>query len=111
MARNAETFGGPGLAAGVGDGVAVPHLRRPLVLHVDSPLAGLFFLDQPVDWAALDGKPVDALFVVVSPGVRAHLHLLSRISFALRDEALRHLLADHAGQQTLLARLAELDQR
>ena len=81
------------------------------MLHVDSPLAGLFFLDQPVDWAALDGKPVDALFVVVSPGVRAHLHLLSRISFALRDEALRHLLADHAGQQTLLARLAELDRR
>lgn len=96
-------------STGIGDGVAIPHVRAPLVLHVDEPLVGLFLLERPVDWAAIDGKPVDTLFVVVSPGVRSHLHLLSRISFALRDDMLRSMLVGRGDSQIILGRLRELD--
>jgi PTS system nitrogen regulatory IIA component len=45
----------------------------------------LFFLENPIDFGAIDGQPVYALFMLISPTVRAHLHLLSRLAFALRD--------------------------
>ncbi len=69
----------------VGDGVAIPHVRNPIVLHIPRPMITLCFLERPIDFGALDGKPVHTLFTLVSPTIRAHLHLLSRLSFALRE--------------------------
>ena len=66
-------------STGIGDGIAIPHVRNPIVLHVPRPMITLCFLEKPVDFGALDGKPVHALFSLISPTVRAHLHLLSRL--------------------------------
>ena len=62
----------------------------------------LCFLDAPVEYDALDGKPVKVLFMPLSPDVRIHLHLLSRISFALRDAKFRALLAAEARRDEIL---------
>src|SRR4030095_15668951 len=59
----------------VGDGIAIPHPRHPVVLHVTRPSVAVCFLEQPVEYGALDGKPVTALFLILSPSVRGHLHL------------------------------------
>jgi PTS system nitrogen regulatory IIA component len=72
-------------STGVGDGIAIPHVRNPIVLHLPRPTVTLCFLERPVDFGALDGQPVSALFTLVCPTVREHLHLLSRLAFALRD--------------------------
>jgi PTS system nitrogen regulatory IIA component len=72
-------------STGVGDGIAIPHVRNPLALHVSQPLISLCFLARPIEFGALDGKPVGTLFALVSPSVREHLHLLARLSFAVRD--------------------------
>jgi PTS system nitrogen regulatory IIA component len=88
-------------STGIGDGIAIPHVRNPIVLHVAKPTVTLVFLEQPVDFAAIDGKPVGTLFTVVSPTVRAHLHLLSRLSFALRDPAVRDALARQAPREEI----------
>lgn len=69
----------------IADGIAVPHPRSPIVRFVSRPTVTLCFLERPVDFGALDGKPVHALFTIVSPTIRAHLCLLSRLAFALRD--------------------------
>lgn len=68
----------------VGDGIAIPHVRNPIVLHLPQPSVTLSFLEHPVDFLALDGQPVTTLFTLISPTVRAHLHLLSRLAFCLR---------------------------
>ena len=96
-------------STGIGDGVAVPHVRSPLVIHVESPLVGLFFLKNAIAWNSIDGKPVKNLFTVVSPGIRAHLHLLSRISFALRSGELRKLLDLRKSSEVIMAKLGALD--
>ena len=70
----------------IGDGIALPHVRNPIVLHVMQPMVTLCFLEHPVDFGALDGKPVHVLFSLVCPTVRSHLQILSRLSFALQDE-------------------------
>ena len=42
----------------IGDGIAIPHVRNPIVLHVPQPIVTLCFLEAPVDFGALDGQPV-----------------------------------------------------
>lgn len=79
-------------STGVGDGVAIPHVRNPAVLEVSKPLVMLCSLAEGVEFHALDGKRVDRLFVLLTPTVRVHLHLLSRISFALREPAFQAVL-------------------
>jgi PTS system nitrogen regulatory IIA component len=86
----------------IGDGLAIPHVRNPIVLHVARPAITLAFLSQPVDFGALDGKPVHVLFSIISPTNRSHLQLLSRLSFALHDGKLRETVARHAAREELM---------
>jgi PTS system nitrogen regulatory IIA component len=72
-------------STGVGDGIAIPHVRNPVVLHVPKAMVSLCLLATPIEFGAMDGKPVHALFSLISPTVRTHLHLLSRLAYALRD--------------------------
>lgn len=96
-------------STGIGDGIAIPHVRNPIVLHIATPMITLCFLDHPIDFGALDGKPVSILFAIVSPTVRAHLRLLSRLAFALRDDALQSILRQQGSRDEILRgiRLAE----
>jgi PTS system nitrogen regulatory IIA component len=54
-------------------------------LRIGKPSVHLNFLDTPIDFNAPDALPVHVLFLVLSPTVRDHLHLLARLAYALRD--------------------------
>jgi PTS system nitrogen regulatory IIA component len=96
-------------STGLGGGIAVPHPRSPIVLDVQvEPTLLLCFLRQPVDFGAVDGRPVGVLFLLLSPTVPDHLRLLSQLSYALHDGPLRSLLDQRAPLEALVARLAEL---
>jgi PTS system nitrogen regulatory IIA component len=96
-------------STGVGNGVAIPHARNPVVLHVSKPTITLCFLEAPVDFGAVDGKPVTVLFTLISPTMRAHLHLLARLSFALRDPAFQAAIARQASRDELLAEASRVE--
>jgi len=89
-------------STGVGDGIAFPHVRNPIVLHVPRPTVTLFFLERPVDFKAIDGKPVFALFTLISPAVRAHLHLLSRLAYFLRDPGFKKVILRQGSREDIL---------
>jgi PTS system nitrogen regulatory IIA component len=93
-------------STGVGGGVAIPHVRNPILLHVDRPIVSLCLLRHPVEFDAIDGVPVHALFVVVSPDIPTHLRILAQLGFALRDERLRLLLREAAPADAILTRVA-----
>jgi nitrogen PTS system EIIA component len=96
-------------STGLGGGIAVPHPRSPIVLDVQVPPTMLAcFLRQPVDFAAVDGRPVWALFLLLSPTVQDHLRMLSQLSYAMHDTPVRSLLERRAPLEALLARLTEL---
>lgn len=90
----------------IGDGIAIPHVRSPVILHLDRPMITVCFLEQPIDFGALDGKPVNALFTLVSPTVRAHLHLLSKLAFGLRTDAFKQAVLCQAPREELMAAAA-----
>lgn len=86
----------------VGDGIAIPHVRNPVVLHVARPMIALCFLERPVDFGALDGRPVHVLFSLISPTVRAHLRLLSRLAFALHDPTFKKTILRVASRDEIM---------
>jgi PTS system nitrogen regulatory IIA component len=94
----------------VGEGIAIPHPRHPLVLHVPEPSITLCFLEEPVDFGAVDGQPVFALFLLLSPSVRAHLHLLGRLAFALRQPGFHRAIRRQAGRNVILKEAAQVDE-
>jgi PTS system nitrogen regulatory IIA component len=89
-------------STGMGDGIAIPHVRNPMVLQVPRALISLTLLAEPIEFGAVDGKPVYALFSLISPTVRAHLHILSRLAFTLRDEAFMATLMRRAPASEIL---------
>ncbi len=70
-------------STGIGDGIAIPHARNPLILGIRKPCIQLCFLQNPIDFKAIDNKPVNILFTIISPSVKIHLHLLSRLASKL----------------------------
>jgi PTS system nitrogen regulatory IIA component len=92
-----------------GQGIAIPHPRDPLVLRVEAPLLFLCFLEQAVDFNMHGGGLVRALFFLLSPDVRSHLELLSRLAFSLHDAQLKGLVRQAAPQERILERLRVLE--
>jgi PTS system nitrogen regulatory IIA component len=96
-------------STGLGEGIAIPHVRNPIVLHLARPLVTLCFLERPVDFGAIDGQPVTTLFTLISPTVRAHLHLLSRLGFALRDLDFKNAIVKQASRDEILEALRRVE--
>ena len=93
----------------IGEGIATPHVRRPILLNSSSPAISLCFLEKPVDFGAFDGQPVFAIFLLISPTARMHLHLLSRLSFALHDAQLKAALVHRAARGEILAEFERVE--
>lgn len=89
-------------STGIGDGIAIPHVRNPVILHVESPTVTLCFLEHPIDFHAIDGQPVSTLLTLISPTVRAHLHLLSRLTFALQNQEFKTAIKQQASRDVLM---------
>ena len=93
----------------VGDGIAIPHVRNPITLHVTKPLMALCFLETPIDFQAMDGKPVHTLFTIVSPTIKAHLNLLSKLSLGLRSTQFADVVAKIGSREEILQAAGRLD--
>ena len=73
-------------STGLGQGFAIPHGRVIGLKRV----TGLFVkLAQPMDYDAVDGKPVDLVFALLSPDHAGadHLTALAKISRVMRSPA------------------------
>lgn len=97
-------------STGFGGGVAIPHGKIDGLDHV----VGLFaHLSEPVDFQAIDGMPVDLVFLLLSPpdaGVE-HLKALARVSRRLRDRAFVAKLRGAGSPDALFALFAHSDAR
>ncbi len=71
-------------STGIGDGIAIPHGKLPRLERMFGLVARL---ERPIDFEALDGQPVDLLFLLLAPeGAGAdHLKALARVARALRQ--------------------------
>ncbi|MCK0745616.1 PTS IIA-like nitrogen regulatory protein PtsN [Chromohalobacter nigrandesensis] len=93
-------------STGIGNGVAIPHARNP---HCKEPIAGFLRLQEPIDFDAIDGDPVDLIFVLLVPEKAddAHLSLLSQVAAIMNDSATRTKLRQAQTQRQLYDTLIE----
>lgn len=78
-------------STGFGNGIAIPHCR---MAGCAAPLSAVLRLTAPVDFDAIDGAPVDLLFVLLVPEAATdeHLELLRQIASMLDREDVRERL-------------------
>jgi nitrogen PTS system EIIA component len=90
----------------LGAGIAIPHGKLAKLDRI----RGIFArLERPIDFEALDGQPVDLVFVLLAPEAAGadHLKALSRIARLLRDQQLANQLRDAADAKSIHAILAQ----
>lgn len=98
-------------STGIGHGIAIPHPRHPMKGIPPGGMITTCFLQQEVDFNAIDGRPVSTLFVMLSRDTETHLKLLSRLSFCLRDTACVHSLRECETTDALLAKIEDMEER
>jgi PTS system nitrogen regulatory IIA component len=96
-------------STGIGDGIAIPHVRNPVILNVNKPVVTLSFLEKPIEFESIDGKPVNVLFTIISPTIRVHLHLLSRLGYVLQNAAFKSVIKDQAKPDLIFAALEKAE--
>lgn len=98
-------------STGIGRGIAIPHPRTPLSDELSAPSISTCFLERPVDFDAVDDKPVFVMFILLSTSVKVHLHLLSRLSFGVRSKTFVDFLKTCPSSADLFSRVAEFEAR
>jgi len=89
-------------STGIGSGIAIPHGKLPKLER----LFGVFArLERPVDFEALDGQPVDLMFLLLAPEAAGadHLKALARVARLLRDPEVARKLRESRDAESLYA--------
>lgn len=78
-------------STGIGNGVAIPHARSP---HCSAPVGCFMKLADAIDFDAVDGDPVDLVFVLLVPEQSddTHLALLGQVATLMNDASTRSAL-------------------
>lgn len=85
---------------GIGNGLAIPHGKCTgtdhLVMAIGRP-------GTPVDFQAIDGRPVSLIWLLASPPDKTgpHIHALARISRLMTIDKFRHALAEAKTSQEI----------
>jgi PTS system nitrogen regulatory IIA component len=96
-------------STGIGEGIAIPHGKLPELTRIFGLMARL---DKPVDFDALDGQPVDVMFLLLAPeGAGAdHLKALARVARVLREPGLIERIRATKDAAALYAIMTEMPQ-
>jgi PTS system nitrogen regulatory IIA component len=86
----------------VGDGIAIPHVRTPIILAPANAVLALSFLTTPLDLHAPDGRGIDTFFLLICPTIHVHLAMLAKLAFALKDETFRGAVRQRASAEEIV---------
>ena len=93
-------------STGIGNCVAIPHACSP---HCSTPIGSFLKLSDAVDFDAIDGEPVDLVFVLLVPEEAddTHLALLGQVATIMNDADVRAQLRKAGSQRELLDLISE----
>ena len=96
-------------STGIGNGIAIPHPRTPMSNKMEKSMIITCFLEHPVNFKADDNKPVFVIFILLSRNSKSHLHLLSRLSFCMRDDNFISFMKSLPDPDAFLSRIKEIE--
>jgi len=89
----------------IGNGIAFPHPREPIVPTVAGERLYLCLPHEPVDYNSIDGDLVHSLFIIISANQTRHLRLLALLSHVCRQQTFIELLKKRALREDILGYL------
>ncbi|GAB0152816.1 MULTISPECIES: PTS sugar transporter subunit IIA [Marinobacterium] len=94
-------------STGIGEGVAIPHCRIP---GVTTAIGLLMTLSSPIDFDAIDNRPVDLICFLLVPedGAEEHLQTLAGLAELFNDSSTRESLRSCEDSSSLLDRVQTL---
>ncbi len=96
-------------STGIGNGIAIPHVRSPIVLSVRRPSITVCFLEHPIEYKSVDSLPVHTLFWLVTPSVRSHTLMLARLASLLQDSGFQAVLAKRGTTDEILSEVRRIE--
>jgi len=97
-------------SSGIGEGIAIPHVRSPIVFPGTVGIATLSYLASPVPFDAFDAKPVHTVFTLLSPTIRGHLQLIARLSAVLLDPGFKEAVLRRADGEEIVAEARRVEE-
>lgn len=97
------------LSTAVGNGIALPHARAPIMKNDEDQMIVVVYLKKPLDMKAPDEHPVTTMFVLLTNNSQVHLKVLSSLASLFRSARFRTALEAHADEAKLSALIKELD--
>jgi nitrogen PTS system EIIA component len=91
-------------STGLGNGVALPHARFE---ELQNPIGVFARLQRPIGFNAIDGRPVDLVFLLLSPSSREHLTVLASVARQLRSVSIASELRKAASADEIIRLLRQ----
>ncbi|MEQ3633110.1 MAG: PTS IIA-like nitrogen regulatory protein PtsN [Alcanivorax sp.] len=90
-------------STGIGEGIAIPHCR---LLQCEQAMGVLLQLETPIDYDAIDGKPIDLVFALLVPeeATDEHLQILATLATNFSQESYRESLRNSPDSKHLYTR-------
>ena len=99
------------MSTGIGNGIALPHPRNPLITEEEKQFVALAYPENPLDWYSLDERPVHSLFFIMSASAKLHLQILAELTFFSRQEDFCKMLKGRASIEELQRFIGEAEKK
>lgn len=96
------------LSTAVGNGIALPHARAPIMKTEESARICVLYLKKPINMNAPDERDVSVMFVLLTHNPQIHLKVLSVLAGLFRNVRFRKALEIKAGEAELSNLIKEL---
>lgn len=96
------------MSTALGESIAVPH-TRDFLLHDYTDAAVVAYLDEPMDWGAIDGSKTDILIFLFACDDKRHLNLLAKTAHLTANKDVRALLKTKPSKEKLLDTILEFE--
>ena len=96
------------MSTAVGNGIALPHARLPLLKDEGEQRICVVYLKNPLDMNAPDERHVNVMFIILSATQQTHLEVLSALVKLFQKTSFKRLLDNHANEAELLNSIRDL---
>lgn len=96
------------LSTAVGNGIALPHARAPIMRTEEEQRICVVYLKKPIDMKAPDEREVFVMFILLAHNSQIHLKVLSSLAGLFRNEKFKKALEARSDEAVLSSIIKEL---
>lgn len=97
------------LSTAVGNGIALPHCRAPIMKNDEDQRICVVYLKNPIDMKAPDERLVHVMFILLTTNSQVHLTILSSLASLFRSLRFRKALEDRADEAVISNLIREIE--